>query len=144
TPKHVLYKGKRVLPSVVDGIEELRRDIERHNPNVVVALGNLAMWALTEEWGVHDWRSSIMESTLVPGLKVIPTLNPNILGSQWSKRPLILHDLKRAYRHRDEPRVIRPNYNFVIRPSFEQAKQGLEGLIFKACLAEDNGTKLEV
>lgn len=144
TPKHVLYKGKMVLPSVVDGIEELRRDIERHKPNVVIALGNLAMWALTEEWGVHDWRSSIMESTLVPGLKVIPSLNPNILGAQWSKRPLLLHDLKRAFRHRDEPRVIRPNYNFVIRPSFERAKQGLLALIERAVSARDNGTILEV
>ena len=135
TPKHILFQGKHVLPSVVAGIEQLRLDILRLKPNVVCAMGNLALWALTGEWGVTNWRSSIMESTLIPGLKVIPTLSPTVIQKQWSQRPLIVHDLKRVVRESKTPVISRPNYSFVTRPSYGQALETLNFLIDKALLA---------
>lgn len=129
TDKHVLYQGKHVLPCIVDGIEELKRDIERVKPNVVCAMGNLALWALTGEWGVGDWRSSIMESTLVPGLKVIPANSPSVTNYNWKERPMLVHDLKRVKRHADKPEVIRTKYNFVIRPNYSDAVSTLTKLL---------------
>lgn len=126
---HVLFNGRLVDPIVVDGAEELRRDIMRVKPNVVCAMGNLALFVLTGQWGVGEWRSSIMESTLVPGLKVIPTHNPSITNWAWKERPMLVHDLKRVKRHEDKPEVIRTNYKFVIRPNFEEARSKLEHLL---------------
>ena len=98
TSQHIHHNGKWVLPVVMEGLELLRKEIERVKPNVVIAMGNLALWALTGEWGVTNWRSSVMESNLVPGQKVIPTLNPSMVLINWPSRPMVVHDLKRAKR----------------------------------------------
>lgn len=132
TPAHVLFNGKMVLPQVVAGVERLRRELELVKPNVVCAIGNLALWALTGEWGAGNWRSSIMESTLIPGLKVIPTVSPALLNAQWTLRPLIVHDLKRVKRNSTTAAITRADYNTVIRPSFELATATLNSLISKA------------
>ena len=144
TPEHVLWQGKWVLPCIVEGAERLKRELSLVKPNVVCAFGNLAMWVLTGEWGVTSWRSSIMESTLIPGLKVIPAISPNMLFGQWKVRPLIVHDLKRVVRQSHSPVITRPNYNTVIRPSFEKANETLDMLIDMAQAQAASGTKLRL
>lgn len=144
TPQHVLWQGKWVMPCIVEGVERLKRELSLVKPNVVCAFGNLAMWVLTGEWGVTSWRSSIMESTLVPGLKVIPAISPNMLFGQWKVRPLIVHDLKRVVRQSHSPAIIRPNYSSVIRPSFEKAMETLDMLMTLAETQAATGTKLRL
>jgi len=129
THAHTLYNGKYVLPSVVAAVEQLRGEIERVKPNVVITFGNLALWALTGEWGATSWRSSIMESTLVAGQKVIPTISPAMVMPQWKLRPLLVHDLARAKKQSAFPEIKRTPYNFLIRPTFEQAKASLGSMI---------------
>ncbi len=114
TPQHVLYRGKYVMPEVVDAVEALRREIERVRPNVVCTSGNLALWALTGEWSSFAWRSSVMESTLVPGQKVVPTLGFGIVNQQWSQRPIIVHDLKRVQRQSKTAEIPSRNKEFLI------------------------------
>lgn len=144
THEHVLFNGKYVLPRVVDCVNALRGEIERVRPNVVIAFGNLGLWALTGEWGAKDWRSSVMSSTLVPGIKVIPTLNPAQAIIQWRLRPLIVHDLRRAKRESAFPEIRRPQYNFLIRPTYEQAKRELAAYIAEADAALAKGIRLKV
>jgi len=132
TPRHVLYKGKWVMPQIVDAVEALREEIKRVSPNVVCTSGNLALWALTGEWSSFNWRSSVMESDLIPGLKVIPTLPFSIVNVQWSQRGIIVHDLKRVKRHEDKPGVMDRQYNFQDNPTYEEAAQTLSELIAKA------------
>ena len=132
TPRHVLYKGKWVMPQVVDAVESLREEIKRVSPNVVCTSGNLALWALTGEWSSFNWRSSVMESNLIPGLKVIPTLPFSIVNVQWNQRPIIVHDLKRVSRHRDKPGVMDRQYNFQDNPTYADAAHTLNVLITKA------------
>lgn len=145
TPAHVLYNGKHVLPSVIEGIEQLKAEILLVKPAVVTALGDLALWALTGEWGVGSWRSSIMESTLIPGVKVIPSYAPGMIQSVWKWRSLLVHDLKRVKRQMVSPLITRPKYNFVIRPSYSTAVHALEGLIDRALHHQaTTGTKLKV
>ena len=144
TSAHILWQGRYVLPCVVEGAERLKKELTLLKPNVVCAVGNLALWVLTGEWGVLDWRSSIMESTLIPGLKVIPTLSPAVLNAQWKLRPLIVHDLKRVSRQSDFAEIIRANYNFVIRPSYSQARESLLKLLGLATAATASGTKLRL
>ncbi len=121
TDDHVLWNGRYIRSSVLEGIEELRAEIELVKPNVIIAMGNLALFALTNQWGVNSWRSSVMESTLCPGRKVIPTISPNMLFSQWKWRGLIVHDLKRAQRQMRFPEINLPDYKFVIRPDYDTA-----------------------
>ena len=121
TSDHTLWNGKYLRRSVLEGIEELRAEIDLVKPNIIIAMGNLALFALTGQWGATLWRSSIMESTLCPGRKVIPTISPNMLHGQWKWRGLIVHDLKRAASHRLDPKINRPEYKFLVRPVYEDA-----------------------
>jgi DNA polymerase len=52
TPQHLLVRDKYCLPVVSDGIAQLQREIELVQPNVIIALGNVALWALTGQWGI--------------------------------------------------------------------------------------------
>jgi DNA polymerase I-like protein with 3'-5' exonuclease and polymerase domains/uracil-DNA glycosylase len=144
TTRHVPFQGKMVLSSVVEGAERLKKELELLKPNVVCAVGNLSLFVLTGQWGVNDWRSSIMESTLIPGLKVIPTLSPAVLFAQWSRRPLIVHDLKRVARQSAMPGITRVHYSTVIRPSFTKATDTLRNLIEKAECAMNDGGKMKL
>ncbi len=144
TSAHVLCNGKWVLPQVVEGRNKLKAEIERVKPHVVVTFGNLALWAVTGEWGANSWRSSIMESDLVPGQKVIPTINPAMVVIQWSLRNLLVHDLKRVRRQMGFPEIIRPDYSLVIRPDYETATRYLTNLIAHAETALANGTRMRL
>src|SRR6202000_3199674 len=113
-PQHSLYRGRWCTQQLIDGVTSLREEILRVKPNIVITLGNLALWALTGEWSANAWRSSVMESTLVAGVKVVPTLSPGIVHVQWSQRTLLVHDFKRAKRNSDTPVLIDRNYKFLI------------------------------
>lgn len=122
TPQHVLVQGKWVLPVVRDGLEALKREIEMCRPNVIIALGNTALWALTGAWSVSSWRGSVMACTLVLNLpyapKIIPTYHPSMVMRQWDLRQIVIHDLRRAKGHSTTHTITSPEYSFIIRPDF--------------------------
>lgn len=133
TPAHISHRDKFVLQPVVDGELALRREIEQCRPNVIIALGNAALWMLTGNWGVDKWRSSLLECDLDTGLdyrpKVIPTFSPGRIMVQWALRQIMVHDLRRAAAASKFREIIRPEYKFVIRPSFTVAVTYLDRLL---------------
>lgn len=98
--------------------------IEEINPNVVVPLGDLALWTVTRQRGISKWRGSIMES--VNGYKVVPTYNPAAVTRQWGLRWLVVSDLKRANAQSAYPEIRKPDWNFTIEPPAEQVLALLE------------------
>lgn len=92
-------KGMTEPKDVLKGwLEELKQDIQIYNPTVIVALGALPLWALTGEWKLSDYRGSLMESTLVPGVKVIPTESPYSIQRMWELTFPTMMDLRKAKR----------------------------------------------
>lgn len=89
-------KGRKV-PSkfLLEGIQRLKKEIEKLNPNVVVAVGNEALRAITGLRSITKYRGSILFSTLVPGQKVIPIIHPAAIMRNWDWAPLTLVDLER-------------------------------------------------
>ena len=134
TPNHMLVRDKYCLPPVWEGISLLEREIEMVRPNVIIALGNVAMWALTGKWGITSWRGSLLECDLtLPGLdrpvKVIPAYSPTMIMRQWSWRQVLVHDLRRCKTQSEFPEVIRPDYKFITRPSYGEAVSVLQMLL---------------
>ena len=125
TAKHILVRDRFVLPVVRDGMEILAREIELVQPNVIIAVGNAALWALTGKWGITSWRGSLLEVDLPVAVqrpvKVIPIYPPNFLFRQWSWRPVAVHDLRRAAKEAKTDTLIRPDYRFVTRPDYSTA-----------------------
>lgn len=136
TLQHVSFNGRHCLPVVMDGIELLKREIELCRPNVIIALGNTALWALTGNWGITSWRGSQLVCNLPLALdyqpKVVPTYHPALVLRQWTWRQTTVHDLRRAKRE-GESREVKPrDYDFLIRPDYGTVLSVLDNLIAEA------------
>ena len=133
TPQHGEVRDKMVMPPVWEGISLLEREIEMVRPNLIIALGNVAMWALTGKWGVTSWRGSLLECDLQLSLdykvKVVPTYSPTTVMRQWSWRQIMVHDLRRCKAHAETRGIIRPDYKFIIRPDYPTAVNYLDMLL---------------
>jgi uracil-DNA glycosylase family 4 len=136
TGQHLLIRDKFVLPVVRDGLELLKREIEMCRPNVIIAVGNVSLWALTGENGITSWRGSVMQCDLPLNLdyqpKVVPTYHPAAILRQWSWRQIAILDLRRAKAQSMFQNVIRPDYKFVIRPDYSLVLLILQQLYHQA------------
>lgn len=108
--KEKFFFPRRNAPSepYIRGIAAAVRDIQRINPNVIVPLGNYALWGLTMHRGIMAWRGSILRSALSLPNKLVPTIHPAALlrgkpddaskvqGGMWKMRPVVIWDLERA------------------------------------------------
>lgn len=126
-----------VLPIVREGYRQLWAEIEMVKPNLIVPFGNLALWALTQKWGVTKWRGSHLRAAknFAPTLptdpstpKVIPSIHPAAVLREWSQRGDVLEDLRRAKRHMDSRIWSPPALNYRIRPSFAHTMEVLQGI----------------
>lgn len=113
-----------IHPEGYEYINELKQELSRLNLNVVVAFGNIALLALTNRVGITKWRGSVLESTLVPGLKVIPTFHPATFippKFNFLNKPLICEDLMRAKAEMEFKEIRRKPRDIVVKPSFEES-----------------------
>lgn len=107
-------------------VELLKEELKEIKPNVVLAVGNVPLYALTGEKGITGWRGSIMESTLVPGLKVIPTIHPSAALRNYMYQYYIFHDLQRLKEQAAFPDIRRSEYLYITDPTLEKIFQYLE------------------
>ena len=133
TPQHGLVRDKMCLPPVWEGIELLKREIELVRPNIIIALGNVAMWALTGKSGITSWRGSTLQTDLDLALdyspKVLPAYSPSSVMRQWSWRQILVHDLRRAKAQSESRELIRPDYYFITRPDYGTVASVLSQLL---------------
>jgi uracil-DNA glycosylase/DNA polymerase I-like protein with 3'-5' exonuclease and polymerase domains len=135
TPAHREFRGKYVLPQIIEGYEELLAEIKMVEPNLIIAFGNLPLLALTGQWGVLRWRGS--QLTAAGGIKVIPTIHPAAVLREWSNRALVVTDLRRARRHmgtKEWENV--PQWNFAVTPSVTAVCEQLNVLLTRAAVED--------
>jgi uracil-DNA glycosylase family 4 len=107
----------------------LKEELEYVKPNIVVAIGGAALYVLTDRTGIFKWRGSIIESTLIPGQKVIPTIHPATIlppKNQYLNTHLILLDLIRAREHSGERKINITDRNVILKPSYYHCLERLE------------------
>ena len=122
----VFYIGSTASLELMQAQIRIRKLIKEHKPNVVIALGNEALCALTGERGIVKWRGSILECH---GVKVIPTLHPAMVMRQYEYRPQAVFDLAKAKRESGKPEFPAVyKDNFIVNPSFTQVMQTIEFL----------------
>lgn len=128
----VSLNGRMVAPQVVAGYNRLLKEIELVQPNVIVALGNTALWALSGATGVLKWRGSQL-LTRIPGAhqyKLIPSIHPLMVLRQWEFRALCVNDLKRVAKEQNTPAYANaPAWNFSVRPSYYAVMDRLNELV---------------
>ena len=124
-------EGNKVTPYVHKGSftakgeywrDRLREELRKTTANVLVPMGNEATLALCGIESITKWRGSILDSTLLPGRKVIPTIHPaSTLYGNFLARYYIVEDLKRAVVESDYPEIRLPKRNYIIKPTVEQS-----------------------
>jgi DNA polymerase len=111
-------------------IQRLKSELERYPITVCIALGATALWALTGLEGISKFRGTVVSSTLVTSVKVLPTFHPAYVMRQWTARPTVGKDLMKARIEAQTSRVIRPEREVWICPTladltaFEQYMPG--------------------
>lgn len=116
-----VYKNKALAVQYLQGVLQLKKDIEEIKPNVVAALGDGALRALTGKTGIRNWRGSILESTLVPGVKVIPTYTPDFVIKMYDYRAVMDFDIRRIAEESKYPDIRLPKRTYYFDPIVQSA-----------------------
>lgn len=84
--------------ALMQGIIQLKKDIESIRPNLVLAFGDVPLRFLTNKHSITKYRGSILESTLVKGQKVVATFHPAAVfrATDLQIKTLIQLDMKRV------------------------------------------------
>lgn len=122
-------------PVVLNGIYNLERQISELKPDLIIGLGNYALWALTEDCfkikdedgkklptGIGSWRGSQLYTREILGARYrfLPTYHPAAALRAYPWRYMLAHDLRVRVPMAFDGRWDEGELFFSIRPSFDQ------------------------
>lgn len=131
-----LIHGRFPRQPILTGLARLHQLASRHHPQLIIALGNTALWGLCGHDGITKWRGSVLpalsDTPLGAGLlptKVVPTLHPSLIvdpqKGMWTYRSILVQDLRRALAESRFPELRRPDWDFTIAPTLSQLRDWL-------------------
>jgi len=115
-----IIKGKYLRGEYEPELDRLRDELLDVNPNLILALGNTALWAVCGTTGISNRRGTVCASThCVTGFKVLPAYHPAAILRQWELRAVTVLDFAKARREAEFPEVVRPDRQVWIEPTLE-------------------------
>lgn len=109
--------GKYILDKYLPELGRLRSELESINPNLIVALGGTASWALLGDSRISKIRGCIAEDIHSKRWKVLPTFHPAAILRQWELRAVTVLDLVKAKRQAEFPDIRRPERTVYTEPT---------------------------
>jgi uracil-DNA glycosylase len=120
TKEHRYHTGDYVRAEFLDELIRLEDEIVEANPNVVIALGNTALWAFTGKTTITKLRGTTLCATYcAEPVKVLPTYHPAAIMRQYQLRPICIMDLQKAAREAEFPEIRRSPREIWINPTLE-------------------------
>ena len=99
----------------------LYAEVGRYRPNLLIAVGGEALKAFCPNAvGITKWQGSLLESSVIPGLKVLPIVHPAyIMRNNWEYYYITQTYLKRAAIEATHPHVVmeEPTNVFITAPT---------------------------
>lgn len=118
-----LLPSKYVRREFEPELDRLAEELLSHDPNLILCLGNTALWALAGHTGVSKLRGTTQLSThCVSGFKLLPTYHPAAILRQWENRPTTIIDLIKANREKEFADVRRPKCEIWIEPTLDDIR----------------------
>jgi uracil-DNA glycosylase len=78
-------------------IQRLHKEIEEANPNIIIAMGSLSLWAVTGLDKVGTYRGATLQTSLLSSpYKVLATYSPVAVVKNFKWRPHVASDLIKA------------------------------------------------
>lgn len=106
-------------PSAMHHIVRLWSELEDLRPNLVIALGNVASWAVLGRSKISEIRGTVTMSQRLK-LKVLPTYHPSGVMQQPENRPITVGDFTKAIRECEFPEIRRPERWITVDPTFQE------------------------
>lgn len=96
----------------------LREEINQLKPNVIIALGDMALQGLTESSNIEKFRGSILPLSprykIKKSPRIIPTFHPRQIWKRWDSQVYVRLDYEKALRHQDNRSPLKEDYNIYI------------------------------
>lgn len=125
-----LSKAKYLRREYEPELKRLTAELIETNPNLVLALGNTALWAVCGTTGISTRRGTVSNSTrCVAGFKVLPTYHPAAILRQWDLRAVTILDFAKAKRESLYPEIVRPDRQVWIEPDLTDLEIFFESYI---------------
>lgn len=110
-------------------LERLQNELNACAPNIIIAMGSLALWALTGLDKIGTYRGTILKSDLTGGTKVMPTFSPSAVIRNFDFRPIVLADIKKAVEESNTPEIKIKERELWIEPTIEDLQSFEESFI---------------
>jgi len=116
-------------PEYESELERLQNELNACAPNIIIAMGSLALWALTGLDKIGTYRGTILKSDLTGGTKVMPTFSPSAVIRNFDFRPIVLADIKKAVEESNTPEIKIKERELWIEPTIEDLQSFEESYI---------------
>lgn len=142
-----LLTSKYVRKEFQNELDRLGDELLSVDPNLIICLGNTALWALTGRTGVAKLRGTTQVSThTVSDFKLLATYHPAAVLRQWEHRPTVIRDFIKAERERHFPDVRRPPCTIRIEPTLADIRtyidEHIRGTKLLSVDIETSGTRV--
>jgi DNA polymerase-1 len=120
---NVFYQTKnRSKPTheLLEAWARLRQELAAVQPKLIVPLGAEALYALTGQDKINNWRGTLMREG---PMRIIPTYHPAYILRVYNEHPIVIQDFKKAKRQAEFPYV--PVVNFNLDPTFSEVMHQL-------------------
>lgn len=126
----VVAKSRYVRKEFSHELERLANELILRDPNLVICLGNLSLWAMAGRTGIAKVRGTTLISTHTAlDFKLLPTYHPTAVIRDWSLRPTVIADLMKGARENAYPEIRRPVREIWIDPSLDDIRTFREQFI---------------
>ena len=106
--------NKWVKAEYADHVFQLHSSLQKLKPNLIIALGATALWALGLPTGIGKLRGSVVQSAYG---KVLPIYHPAAILRNWGLRTISLLDFHKAGREAEYPEIKTKNREIWTEPT---------------------------
>jgi uracil-DNA glycosylase len=121
-----MNKGHYLHPQFFPELARLKAELASVSPNIIIALGSTATWALMGVSGITAVRGTCAQGGMAfcaPGRKILPTFHPASVLRQWDQRVIVVADLMKALRESEFPDIRRPQREITIDPTLVEIEE---------------------
>lgn len=115
-----IKQGKYIKPEFLPEVERLKQELVSVAPNIVIALGNVAAWALLQQTAISRIRGYCTFGPLLPSTKILPTFHPAAVLRDWSARVIVVADFFKAKRESEFPEIRRRRRAILVDPTLQE------------------------
>jgi uracil-DNA glycosylase len=111
-------------------IDRLGEELLAVDPNLIIAFGNTALWAVWNKTAIKKFRGTTFITThAASGFKALATYHPAAIFRDWSLRPVVIADLQKAHRESTFPDIRRVYRELWIEPTEDDVYEFCERFI---------------